>query len=279
MIYLAFVLAFVSASMAYGGSAMQAFEAREVPRSESLRAGLLLTLVRRPLWLGGTALNVVAFGVQVIALGLASLAVVQPTLALGLVVLVGIAVWKLDEDLELRTIVGVGAIVAGLVGLAFVAPRQNHLPDGTVTVATLGAALAVVVVALAGMRVLGRSGGLAASLAAGSSYAWLSFAGALLGEAFKRGVWLSVALWALATALAAVIALTAEMTALQSWPVTRSKPVVFVLQTMIPAFAAPFFSAHGFGPYHGIPFAVSLVVVAGGAAVVAGSGAVSEAQG
>jgi hypothetical protein len=98
----------------------------------------------------------------------------------------------------------------------------------------------------------------------------------LLGEAFTRHRWPLVALWALTTIVAAVLAVTAEMTALQSWPVSRSKPVVFVLQTLIPAFAAPFFSASGFGPIHGIPFAVSLVVVAGGAATVASSGAVAE---
>lgn len=275
----AFALAFVSAAMAYGGSAMQAFEARQVPREQSLRAGLLFTLLRKPLWLGGTALNIAAFGLQVVALALASLAVVQPTLALGLVVLVGIAVWKLDEEIELRTLVGIGAIIAGLVGLALVAPKRNQLPDGTTTIVTLAVALAVVVGLLAAMRVLDRSGGLLASLAAGLSYAWLAFSGALLGEAFAHHDWPLAALWAVATAVAAVLAIVAEMTALQSWPVSTSKPVVFVLQTLIPAFAAPFFSAHGFGPFHGIPFAASLLVVSAGAAVVAGSGSVEETQG
>lgn len=278
MVVLAFALAFVSAVMAFGGSAMQALEARQVPRRQSLRAGLLLTLVRKPLWLAGTALNIVAFGVQVIALALASLAVVQPTLALGLVVLVVIAVWKLGEELERQTLAGIGAIICGLVGLAFVAPRHNHLPQSTTSIVVLGTSLAVVVGVLAAMRMLGRSGGLAASLAAGLSYAWLSFSGALLGEAFTRHSWASVAAWGVATVFAAVLAVTVEMTALQSWPVSRSKPVVFVLQTMIPAFAAPFFSAQGFGPLHGIPFAASLIVVAVGAATVAGSGAVAETQ-
>jgi hypothetical protein len=275
---LAFVLAFVSAVMAYGGSAMQAFEARQVPRAQSLRAGLLLALLRRPLWLGGTGLNVVAFGVQVIALALASLAVVQPTLALGLVVLVAIAVWKLDEDFEIQTAVGIGAVIAGLVGLAFVAPKRNHLPDDAASISVVCVALVVVVGVLALMRVLDRRGGLAASLAAGLSYAWLALSGALFGEAFTHRDWALVALWALAIVVAAVLAVTAEMTALQSWPVSRSKPVVFVLQTLIPAFVAPFFSTRGFGPFHGVPFAFSLVVVSAGAAVVAASGAVASTQ-
>lgn len=274
MVVLAFLLAFVSAVMAYGGA--QALEARQVPRKESLRAALLLTLLRKPLWLAGTALNIVAFGVQVVALALASLAVVQPALALGLVVLVVIAVWKLGERLERQALAGIGAIIAGLVGLAFVAPRRNHLPETTTSIVVLGASFALLVGVLAAMRVFDRSDGLAASVAAGLNYAWLSFSGALLGEAFTRHSWVAVAAWALATGFAAVLAVTAEMTALQSWPVSRSKPIVFVLQTMIPALASPFFSAHGFGPLYGIPFAASLLVVAAGAATVAGSGAIAK---
>lgn len=275
---IAFALAFVSAALANAGAAMQAFEARQVPRKESLRAGLLLALLRKPLWLGGTALNIVGFAVQVVALSLASLAVVQPTLALGLIVLVAIAIWKLDEELDRQTVGGVAAIIAGLVGLAFVAPPRNHLPVNTTMIVVLGATLALVIGVLAAMRVLDRSGGLAASLAAGTGYAWLSFSGTLLGEEFTRKAWLAVVLWTVATIVGAVLAVTAEMTALQSWPISRSKPVVFVLQTLIPAFAAPFFSARGFGPVHGIPFGVSLAVVALGAWTVAGSGAVSSAQ-
>lgn len=278
MVALAFAAAFVSAVLAYSGSAMQAFEARKTERTEALRLGLLLTLVRRPLWLGGTALNAVAFVVQVIALSLASLAVVQPTLATGLIVLAAIAWWKLGEDIDLRTSAGIGAIIVGLIGLALVAPRHDHLPQTPTSFGVLAGAFALIAAVLAAMRILDRSGGLIASLAAGLTYAWLAFAGALLGESFRRGSWTLASIWAVATILAAIVALTAEMTALQGWPVSRSKPVVFVIQTVLPAFAAPFFSKHGFGPAYGIPFALSLAVVGLGAATVASSAAVAGTQ-
>jgi hypothetical protein len=276
MVALAFGAAFLSAVLAFSGSAMQAFEARKTPQSEGLRLGLLLTLVRRPLWLGGTALNLVAFLVQVLALSLASLAVVQPTLATGLIVLAAIAWWKLGEAIDVRTAAGIAAIIGGLIGLAFVAPRHDHLPQTTPMYAVLAGAFALIAFLLVTMRLLGRRGGLLASLAAGLTYAWLAFSGALLGEAFRRGSWTLVVVWAAVTIVAAIVALTAEMTALQSWPVSRAKPVVFVIQTLVPAFAAPFFSTYGFGPAYGIPFALSLAVVGLGAATVASSTAVSE---
>jgi hypothetical protein len=131
---------------------------------------------------------------------------------------------------------------------------------------------------LAAMRILDRSGGLIASIAAGLGYAWLSFSGALLGESFRNHSWTLVTIWSIGTIIAAILALLAEMTALQSWPITRSKPVVFVLQTLLPAFAAPFFSSQGFGPGYGIPFALSLVVVSAGAATVASSKAIAKTQ-
>jgi len=135
----------------------------------------------------------------------------------------------------------------------------------------------VIVAVVAAMRLTNRIDGLSASIAAGLAYAWISFSGTLLGETFNHHrTWATLVL-AAATAGAAVLAVGAEMTALQTWPVTKSKPIVFVLQTLIPALAAPFFSAQGFGPGHGVPFALSLMVVTGGAALAASSGAVRVA--
>lgn len=269
----------VSAVLAYSGSALQAHEARQMPDELSLRPGLLLELLRRPLWLLGTAMNVVAFVIQVVALSLASLAIVQPTFALGLVVLVVIAAWKLQERVGRQEVVGIGAIIVGLIGLAAVAPRHNRLPLHPLTAIVLGAALALLAALLLLMRHQNVVGGLVASLAAGLTYAWVSFGGTLLGEAFNRHHWLETGAWACATVLGAVLALGTEMTALQRWPVTRSKPVVFVLQTLVPALAAPFFAAAGFGPLHGIPFAISLLVVSAGAAAVGSSKSVAKVAG
>jgi len=268
---IAIAVSFASAVLAYGGSALQAFEARELPDELSLRPQLLLELLQRRLWLLGTGMNIVAFGVQLVALSLASLAIVQPTFALGLVVLVVIAGWKLQERVGWQELAGIALIIVGLAGLAAVAPRHNELPLDVTADVVLGAALAVIVGVLVAMRRLHRVGGLVASIAGGLAYAWVSFGGTLAGEAFKRHSWAPTVAWSVATVLCAVLALLAEMTALQRWPVTRSKPVVFVLQTLVPALGAPFFAATGFGPFHGVPFVVSLFVVSAGAGSVAAS--------
>ena len=276
---IAIAAAGVSAVLAYSGSALQAHEARQMPSELSLRPGLLVELLRRPLWLVGTVTNILAFVLQVVALSLASLAIVQPTFALGLVVLVVIAAWKLQERVGRRELIGIAAIIVGLAGLAAVAPRHNRLPLNLPTAIVLGGALALLATLLLLMRRQSLVGGLVASLAAGLAYAWVSFGGTLVGEGFDRHRWLETGAWACATALGAVLALGTEMTALQRWPVTRSKPVVFVLQTLLPALAAPFFAAAGFGPLHGVPFAISLLVVSAGAAAVGASKSVAKAAG
>jgi hypothetical protein len=275
----AILLSVLSAVLAFGGSALQALEARRVPSSQALRASLLGTLLRRPLWLLGTGVNIVAFGIQLAALSVSSLAIVQPIFAVGLIVLAVIGVTKLGEKLGLSEYAGGVLIILGLASLALVAPRHNHLPLSWWFGAPTLAALCALVSVLAAMRLTGRSDGLAASCAAGLLYAWVGIGGTLLGEAFSRSDWTLVIVWGAGTTASAVLAVLAEMTALQTWPVTRSKPVVFVLQTIFPAFLAPFFAAGGFGPVHGAPFVVSLLVVAGGSIVIASSSAVAEAGG
>src|SRR5947209_4423102 len=193
-----------SAVLAYSGSALQAHEARQMPDELSLRPGLLFALLRRPLWLLGTVTNIVAFVIQVVALSLASLAIVQPTFALGLVVLVVIAAWKLQERVGRREVTGIAAIIVGLAGLAAVAPRHNRLPLDLLTAIVLGSVLALLMALLLLMRRQHLVGGLVASLAAGLTYAWVSFGGTLVGEAFNRHRWLETGAWASATVLGAV---------------------------------------------------------------------------
>jgi len=59
--------------------------------------------------------------------------------------------------------------------------------------------------------------------------------------------------------------------------VTRSKPVVFALQTIVPAIASPFFAATSLGVGGGALFAGALVVVAFGSVAVGSSRAVVKA--
>src|SRR5665811_1327699 len=75
----------VGASLLYNTSiALQALEARQVSHDHSLRPSLLGRLARNRRWLGATALGLVGWPLEIAALLLAPLTVVQPCLASGL---------------------------------------------------------------------------------------------------------------------------------------------------------------------------------------------------
>src|SRR6202042_291809 len=78
----------VGASTLYSlGIALQALDAREAPHEEHLRIALVAGLIKRARWLLGTGLSILGWPLQVVALLLAPLVVVQPTMAVGLLVL------------------------------------------------------------------------------------------------------------------------------------------------------------------------------------------------
>lgn len=90
------VLLALGSALAYAGAAvLQQRAARAVPQEHALRLGLLWHLVRRPLWLAGTAADWVGYGLQALALGIGSLLVVQPALCTGLLFALPIgAAWQ-----------------------------------------------------------------------------------------------------------------------------------------------------------------------------------------
>src|SRR5665647_1478540 len=82
------IAAAVGASTLYSlGIALQAMDAKQAPHEEHLRLALAWGLIRRARWLLGTRLSILGWPLQVIALLLAPLVVVQPALAAGLLVL------------------------------------------------------------------------------------------------------------------------------------------------------------------------------------------------
>src|SRR5437868_11961180 len=126
---MAILLAGTASSLYALSTSLQALEARREPTSDSLRASLLKKLVRRPLWLAGAAAGVVAWPLQAIALSLASVAIVQPALGLGLIVLLVLGVQLLHEHVGAREIGG-AVLIAGAIGvIGWAAPA--HTPAFT----------------------------------------------------------------------------------------------------------------------------------------------------
>jgi drug/metabolite transporter (DMT)-like permease len=81
----AIVIALVAAFMLGTGVALQHQQAATMSDDESVRPGLLIALIQRPLWLLGLACDVVGFGLQAVALERGSLVVVEPVVATSLV--------------------------------------------------------------------------------------------------------------------------------------------------------------------------------------------------
>ena len=262
----AVLLAMLSSSLYAAASALQALEARRAPASSALRASLLTRLVRRPLWLAGTGSSVVGWLLQAAALSLAAVALVQPALGLGLIVLLVLGSRVLGERVGAREIGGAVAIAAAVAALAWAGPSEatSFTVRGSWAV---GIAIALTAAAPFVLRLLGRAGGLETSIVSGLGWACVGLATALVVSALSDHRWLVMLGWGLAVGLASGTTLLAEMTALQSWPATRSIPVVFGIEMALPAALEPLLAQNA-SPPHPVAFAVALVVACAGAAVL-----------
>jgi hypothetical protein len=270
---LGIVAAVASATLYSLGFALQAMDAREAPAEEHLRLALAWGLVRRVRWLSGTGLSVLGWPLQLLALSLAPLVVVQPALAMGLPVLMVLGERMLGEHAGRREHLAVTAIVLGVIGTGLCAPTRStaHAGSGTLTLVLIGVALASLLPYL--LLRLGRPLASVTMIGAGFGFAWSGVATKLASDDLALGLLLVAVAWALSTAVASAIAALSEMSALQSRPAIQVAPVVFVTQTVVPVILAPLLFHESFAstPLGGVPLAASLAVVIAGAAVLARS--------
>ncbi|MEV8593339.1 DMT family transporter [Streptomyces sp. NPDC052012] len=106
---------------------LQRKAALSVPRSDHLRAGLMLDLLRHPVWLAGIAAVVAAAVCQAVALATGPLTIVQPLFVLELPLALVIATVVLRGRLPRAGWAAVAAVVTGLaVALAAAAPDGNR---------------------------------------------------------------------------------------------------------------------------------------------------------
>jgi drug/metabolite transporter (DMT)-like permease len=275
------IAAAVVASLLYNGSiALQALEARKVPQELGLRPSLLGRLLHNRRWLGATALGLLGWPFEIVALLLAPLTVVQPCLASGLVLLLWLGATRLRESPGRREFIAVGAIGLGIAGVAWAAPDRStdHAGAGAI-------ALALVLVALpmlapyALRRPLSRqplSLGLIATVAAGAGYAWTAIASKLLTDELAAGTLLLAALWLATAAASEGLALLSEMSALQRRPATYVAPTMFAVQVLVPVLLAPLIFDESWSqtPLGGAALVAFIVLAVAGTIFLAGSKAV-----
>lgn len=282
------IVAAVGASLLYNASiALQALEVREVPGEHSLRVSLIGKLVRNRRWLGATGLGLLGWPLEIGALLLAPLTVVQPCLASGLVLLLWLGARKLGEAPGRREWTAVAAIVLGVTGVALAAPERttDHADAGAIALA-----LALVAIPIAAPYALrtrfrhspqpggvnvgsARIAGTLMVVSAGCGYAWTAIASKLLTDELAAGALLVAVAW-LATAVASEgLALLSEMSALQNQPATRVAPTMFAVQILVPVLLAPLIFGESWGetPLGGVALVAAMALAVAGTMLLAGS--------
>jgi drug/metabolite transporter (DMT)-like permease len=266
------VVAATSASALYSvGIAVQALDARLAPPEERLRLALAARLVRRARWLAGTGLTILGWPLQLVALLWASIVVVQPALAAGLLLLLALSARILGEPPRRRDVVATVAIVVGIAVLAVAAPAPSHEHAHGAPLALALTALALLALAPYLLDRLGHGHVTVTVTGAGVGYATGGVTTALTADALHRGAWLEALAWAVATGLASGSGLLSEMSALQERPAIHVAPVVFTIQTVVPVALAPWLLHATLSDPGQLP-----AVAAGLALVVAGSWALSR---
>jgi hypothetical protein len=255
----------VAASCFDGGLAMQAVEARAEPRKHNLRASLLLRLARRRRWLAATALAFAGWPFHLLALALAPLSLVQPTLALGLILLLYLGHRLLGEPIGRREITAVAGLICAVALLAWAAPPETSHHAGSARLAAGLVPLALIVFLPLLLERLVTVPATSLPLACGAAYAFTGIASKLLVDELRAHSVEGVLLWAALTAVLGFTGLLLEMSALQRRPATHVGPLVFVVQVTVPVLLAPLVSGESWSdtPLGGgvILLAVAAVVV------------------
>gem|GEM_PF-994587 len=260
---------------------LQAAEDRRTPLGEGGRVALLIRLAHRPRWLAGTGLMIVAWPLQVVALALAPLTVVQPLLATTQLVLLAVARVRLREQVGKLEAFGAAAIVAGVTAVVWSSPRHSvqHVAAGRVAMPL------VVVGGLAlGLYIAGRLRPrlpLTLIVGAGFSYAWVDFANKLLAGALSGGHVAFAILWLAATLGFGALAFLEETTALQRRPAVTVAPVIGAIHDPLPILMGVWsgIAVWGSGAHRIAVLAGGLVVIAAGAAILGRSKAVAKISG
>lgn len=275
------IAAAVTASLLYNTSiALQALEAREVPREHGLRPSLLGRLLRNRRWLGATALGLLGWPFEIVALLLAPLTVVQPCLASGLLLLLWLGATRLGERPGRRELAAVGAIVIGIGGVAWAAPERttDHAGGGAIALALVLVAVPVLLPYLLRrpLRAQGDRLALIAIFSAGFGYAWTAIASKLLTDELAAGAVLVAALWLGTAAASEGLALLSEMSALQRRPATHVAPTMFAVQVLVPVALAPLIFGESWAgtPGGGVALVAFVAVALAGTVLLAGSRAV-----
>jgi len=260
------------------GLALQALEARATPKSLSLRLSLLVRLLRRPRWLIGWVLGIVGIGPQVLALATAPFVVVQPALAVGLLLLLWIGSRKLGERVGVPEWIGVISIVVGVALVAAGAPTHAETHRSVLAVAAVVAALSIPGLVPLTVRGSRFDSALLVMIASGTGFAATNVATKLMSDDVGSRDFAGAVLWAAVGLGMGVAATLTGMTAFQRRPATIVVPLTTAVQTFLPIVMEPLFLREHWtsAPLGGAPIAIGLLITVIGTTLLARTRAVSK---
>jgi drug/metabolite transporter (DMT)-like permease len=244
------VLLSLASAASYGMAAvLQHHAAIREPPELSLRAGLLVRLARRPLWLVGNVLDGVGYLFQFLALRRGSLVLVEPLLVLSLVFALPVGAWLEHRRASGADITSTVVVAAGLALFLGVArPGIGHPHASNAAWAVLTAAIA----ASCGAMVLGARGGsqrrAAVLLAAGSgtAFGYVAAVTERIGHILNAGAVHTLTTWEPYALLAGGVgALLLTQSAFHAGALRLSLPTLTVAQPLVAvAIGLGFFGEH-----------------------------------
>ncbi len=232
------ILAALGAACSFGIAAvLQQLAARTVTRRDSMRIGLLLQLLRKPIWLFGVAAMFVGYGLQALALALGPVALVQPIVVTELAFAIPVAMWLDRRRPGVREWLGLVGVVAGVSLFLLGAFPARGSADPTITVwlyVLVPTAVIVAAVLVSAARASGPARAILLGAAAGLCFGVI--AALTKATTFLLGQGLSVAMsqWEPYVLIGVgILALVCSQSAYQAGPIAYSMPMHDLLEPSV----------------------------------------------
>jgi drug/metabolite transporter (DMT)-like permease len=245
------VLLAVSAGFTYASAAViQQRVAAEQPPELSLSPKLLVALFRRPLWLLGGALDVLAYVFEAAALGFGSVVLVGPLLVSGLLFAIPLATVGTGARVTRREMIPAVFVTGGLAVFVGVAsPEGGSSQASLIGWVIAGTVVGVIVVTLTVLASFTRNGGrraLLLGIATGTLYGLTAVLTKATVDLFDHGVARTFTHWQpWALVVCSVAGLILNQSAFQAGHVAASLPAISVVNpVMACTFGVTLFGEH-----------------------------------
>jgi drug/metabolite transporter (DMT)-like permease len=274
---LSVLFALVAAGLFAVGTVFEQKGAMEEPDADALRAGFLLRLVRKPIWLLGLLADALGYAAQAAALGVGRLIVVQPLLVASVVFALPLGVRMTGQRIGRREVAGAAAVCAGLVVFMLVANPSDGLADAPGRHWLVAAGVVGAIAAILTLAAVGRSAGVKAALLGTASGIIFGLVAALTKstvDRFDDGLVAVVWNWhAYALIAASLIGFTLLQASLQTGALAPSVTTAMVFETVagVAVGIALLHEELHEEPWGVVVSSLALAVILGGVIALAGS--------